>query len=46
MSDTVIYLYLSEMVRRNATDIYLTVGVPPTPTCGEVGPMPSVRVTR
>ena len=30
MSNTAIYNYLNEMVRREATDIYLTVGVPPT----------------
>jgi len=30
LSGVVIYAYLSEMVRKEATDLYLTVGVPPT----------------
>jgi twitching motility protein PilU len=30
LSDTSIYIYLNEMVKKEATDIYLTVGVPPT----------------
>ncbi|HNQ92113.1 MAG TPA: PilT/PilU family type 4a pilus ATPase [Alphaproteobacteria bacterium] len=30
MSEPVIYNYLVQMERRNATDLYLTVGVPPT----------------
>ena len=30
MSGVVIYAYLNEMVRKEATDLYLTVGVPPT----------------
>ena len=30
MSNTAIYNYLNEMVRKEATDLYLTVGVPPT----------------
>ncbi len=30
MSNTAIYNYLSEMVQKEASDIYLTVGVPPT----------------
>ena len=30
MSGIVIYAYLNEMVRKEATDLYLTVGVPPT----------------
>lgn len=30
MSNTAIYGYLNEMVKRSATDLYLTVGVPPT----------------
>ena len=30
MSNTAIYNYLNEMVQKGATDIYLTVGVPPT----------------
>ena len=30
MSGVAIYAYLNEMVRRQATDLYITVGVPPT----------------
>jgi len=30
LSNTAIYNYLNEMVRKEATDLYLTVGVPPT----------------
>ena len=30
MSNTAIYNYLNELVRKEATDLYLTVGVPPT----------------
>lgn len=30
MSGVAIYAYLNEMVKKNGTDIYLTVGVPPT----------------
>lgn len=30
MSNTAIYNYLNEVVRKEATDLYLTVGVPPT----------------
>ena len=30
MSGVVIYAYLNEMVKKEATDLYLTVGVPPT----------------
>lgn len=30
MSNVAIYTYLNEMMSRNATDIYMTVGVPPT----------------
>ena len=30
MSSAIVYSFLHEMINRHATDLYLTVGVPPT----------------